>query len=100
MWNHGMSATATWWMWALMVLATVSFWVLVAVVVRMVVTRSGPSEHTAPTPSGTAAFATGTAPAHHRSWASPPPLPVPDPAQTSPERHASRPPRERANPTG
>ena len=53
MWTHGMSATATWWMWALMVAATVGFWVLVAVVARMVVTRSGPGQHTASITSST-----------------------------------------------
>lgn len=38
---HGMSATAVWWMLALMATATVGFWVLVAVVVRLVLTRPG-----------------------------------------------------------
>ncbi|WP_122263716.1 hypothetical protein [Ornithinimicrobium cerasi] len=100
MWTHGMSATATWWMWALMALATVGFWVLVAVVVRMVVTRSGPGQHTAPTTADASGFPVDPVPQNHRSWMSPPPLPVPDPVQTSPQRHASRPPGDRVNPTG
>lgn len=42
MWTHAMNATAVWWMWALMVLATVAFWVMVAVVVQLLLGRPAP----------------------------------------------------------
>ena len=88
MWTHGMSAAATWWMWALMALATAGFCVLVALVVRMVVTRSGPGQHTGSIPSSTSVFPVDTAAQNHRSWVNPPTLPVPARAQASTERRA------------
>ncbi|GGK63859.1 hypothetical protein GCM10011509_10330 [Ornithinimicrobium pekingense] len=89
MWVHTMSLTATWWMWTLMLLATVGFWTLVAVVVKVVVTRPGPGERTAPISSGTTSCPGDAAPAHHEAGASPPPLPLPDQAETSPGRRIS-----------
>ncbi len=53
MWASWANGSATWWMWALATLATISFWVMVAYVLRLIVTRSSTSsrhDHGAPGP--------------------------------------------------
>lgn len=84
---HTMGPTATLSMWALMLLATVGFWVLVAVVVRVVVTRAGPGERRAPIFYGVTSSTADAAPAHPKAWTSPPPLP--HQAETPPGRDAA-----------
>ena len=91
MWAHGMSATATWWMWALMVLATISLWDLVALVVRMVVIAVLVLMFMAlPIPPGTAGFPGGRHPRTAGHGVSPPRLPVPDQTLKLRERRVPR----------
>lgn len=44
MWGHGWGYGGGWWMWALMLLGTIGFWLLVAYVVRAVVVGRRPAE--------------------------------------------------------
>lgn len=44
MWGHGWGYGGGWWMWALMLLGTIGFWLLVAYVVRTVIVGRRPDD--------------------------------------------------------